>query len=86
MIVDISERIERLKDEFVATVSHELRTPLTSIRGALGLLVGNAGGNLPSSATRLLTIAYANSERLVRLVNSILTMEKIVSGKVLFVL
>jgi PAS domain S-box-containing protein len=88
VIVDISDRLrtERLKDEFVATVSHELRTPLTSIRGALGLLVGNSGGNLPSSAMRLLTIAYANSERLVRLVNSILTMERIESGKVVFAL
>ena len=88
VIVDISERIqlESLKNEFVATVSHELRTPLTSIVGALGLLVGNAGATLPSSARRLLTIAYTNSQRLVRLVNSILTMEKIESGKVVFVL
>ena len=88
VIVDISDRIrtERLKDEFVATVSHELRTPLTSIGGALGLLVGNTGANLPSSAMRLLTIAHSNSQRLIRLVNDILTMEKIVSGKVAFVL
>ena len=87
-VVDISERIriERVKDEFVATVSHELRTPLTSIAGALGLLVGNAGGTLPAPAMRLLKIARANSERLVRLVNSILDMEKIESGKVVFVL
>ncbi len=87
-IIDLSERnrIERLKDEFVSTVSHELRTPLTSIAGALGLLVGNAGNTLPSSALRLLTIAQANSQRLVRLVNSILDMEKIESGKVVFVL
>jgi PAS domain S-box-containing protein len=88
VIVDISDRLrtERLKDEFVATVSHELRTPLTSIGGALGLLVGNAAGNLPGSAMRLLTIAYSNSQRLIRLVNDILTMEKIESGKVAFVL
>jgi PAS domain S-box-containing protein len=88
VIADISHqrRIEALKDEFVATVSHELRTPLTSIAGALGLLVGNAGGALPSSAVRLLTIAYTNSQRLVRLVNSILAMEKIESGKVVFAL
>jgi PAS domain S-box-containing protein len=87
-IVDISDqsRIECLKDEFVATVSHELRTPLTSIAGALSLLVGNAAGTLPDSAMRLLTIAQANSQRLVRLVNSILDMEKIESGKVIFVL
>jgi PAS domain S-box-containing protein len=88
VIVDISERlrVEGLKDEFVATVSHELRTPLTSIAGALGLLIGHAGGTLPAPAMRLLTIAHANSQRLGRLVNSILDMEKIESGKVVFVL
>jgi PAS domain S-box-containing protein len=88
VIVDISERlrIESLKHEFIATVSHELRTPLTSIAGALSLLVNDAGGTLPARAMRLLTIARANSQRLVRLVNSILDMEKIESGKVVFVL
>ena len=87
VIVDISERlrIEGLKDEFVATVSHELRTPLTSIAGALSLLINDAGGTLPAQAKRLLTIAHKNSQRLVRLVNNILDMERIESGKVVFV-
>jgi PAS domain S-box-containing protein len=87
-IVDISERlrVERLKDEFVSTVSHELRTPLTSIAGALGLLVNDPGGALSERTARLLKIARANSERLVRLVNNILEMEKIESGRVVFVL
>ncbi len=87
VIFDIRERlrVERLKDEFVATVSHELRTPLTSIAGALSLLINDAGGTLPVRAKRLLTIAHANSQRLVRLVNNILDMEKIESGKVVFV-
>jgi PAS domain S-box-containing protein len=75
---------ERLKDEFVATVSHELRTPLTSITGALGLLAGNAAGKMPAPATKLLTIAYANSQRLVRLLNDILDIEKMESGKAVF--
>jgi PAS domain S-box-containing protein len=78
--------MERLKDEFVATMSHELRTPLTSIAAALGLLVGDAGGTLPAPTMRLLKIAQANSQRLVRLVNSVLDMDKIESGKVVFVL
>jgi PAS domain S-box-containing protein len=87
-IADISERIqiERLKDELVATVSHELRTPLTSIAGALGLLINDAGNTLPVPTKRLLTIAHTNSQRLVRLVNSILDTEKIDSGKVVFAL
>lgn len=85
-IRDISERkrLERLKSEFVSTVSHELRTPLTSIAGSLGLLVGGAGGPLPAQASRLIDIARRNSERLVRLVNDILDIEKIESGEMRF--
>ncbi len=86
VIVDISQRkhMERLKEEFVSTVSHELRTPLTSIAGSLGLLVGQWSGQLPESAARLLTIAHKNSQRLVRLINDILDIEKIESGRVVF--
>ena len=78
------KRLERLKDEFVSTVSHELRTPLTSISGSLGLLVGKVGGELSKPAARLLEIAHSNSERLVRLVNDILDIEKLESGRVAF--
>jgi PAS domain S-box-containing protein len=86
VIVDISERkrVERLKAEFVSTVSHELRTPLTSIAGSLGLLTGGAAGELAGPTMRLLTIAHKNSERLVRLINDILDVEKIESGKLVF--
>ncbi len=80
------KRTEGLKDEFVATVSHELRTPMTSIAGSLGLLVGGAAGSLPDPAKRLLTIAHNNSQRLVRLINDILDIEKIESGKMVFAL
>ena len=73
-----------MKDEFVATVSHELRTPLTSIAGSLGLLVGGAAGRLPDPALRLMTIAYNNSQRLVRLINDILDIEKLQSGQSTF--
>jgi PAS domain S-box-containing protein len=85
-IIDISERkrLERLQDEFVSTVSHELRTPMTSIAGSLGLLVGGGAGTLPSAATRLVTIAYANCQRLVRLVNDILDIKKLESGLMAF--
>lgn len=83
---DISERkrIERLKDEFVSTVSHELRTPLTSIRGALGLINGGAVGEIPPKAKNLVGIAYSNSERLINLVNDILDMQKIESGRMVY--
>ncbi len=78
------KRLERLKDEFVSTVSHELRTPLTSISGSLGLLMGNVVGNLPRPMARLLAIAHTNSQRLVRLVNDILDIEKMEAGRVVF--
>jgi len=81
---DISERlvVERMKDEFVSTVSHELRTPLTSIRGALGLLGSGLLGNVDQRATRMLDIAVTNTDRLVRLINDILDLERIDSGRV----
>jgi PAS domain S-box-containing protein len=84
LIRDISERkrIDRLKDEFVSTVSHELRTPLTAIRGALGLLRAAEKNNvtIPQGAD-LLGIACQNTERLVHLVNDILDLEKLESGR-----
>ncbi len=80
---DISQRfaLDRLKDEFISTVSHELRTPLTSIRGALGLLSSGILGNLSEKAANLLRIAVTNSDRLVRLINDILDLERIQSGR-----
>jgi signal transduction histidine kinase len=74
-------RIDNLKSEFISVISHELRTPLTSIRGSLGLLEGGAVGTLPPSALQLITIAHKNSQRLMNLVNDILDMEKIATGK-----
>ncbi|MES2688679.1 MAG: PAS domain S-box protein, partial [Pseudomonadota bacterium] len=83
LATDITElkRIDRLKSEFVSTVSHELRTPLTSIRGSLGLVSGGVAGVLPEAAMKLIGIAKNNCERLIRLINDILDIEKIESGK-----
>ena len=85
-IRDIGERktVERLKDEFLATVSHELRTPLTSVIGALGLLRGGSVGVMPPNATRLIEIAENNSQRLIRLINDLLDIDKIGSGRMRF--
>lgn len=76
--------LDRMKNEFISTVSHELRTPLTSIRGALGLMLGGVTGELPAQAKRMLEIAVKNSVRLIMLINDILDMEKIASGKMVF--
>jgi PAS domain S-box-containing protein len=83
---DVSERkqVEKMKNEFIGTVSHELRTPLTSVRGSLGLLLGGAAGEFPAKARALLEIAANNCDRLVRLINDMLDIEKIESGNVRF--
>ncbi|RZU47671.1 PAS domain S-box-containing protein [Fluviicoccus keumensis] len=86
IVNDITERkqLEKMKDEFVSTVSHELRTPLTSIRGALGLVLGKAADSLTPKARQLLETASRNAERLTLLINDILDLEKIASGRMEF--
>jgi PAS domain S-box-containing protein len=81
---DITGRyeIERMKDEFISVVSHELRTPLTAIHGSLRLLASGRLGELKPSAQRMLEIAAENTNRLIRLVNDILDIERIKSGRV----
>jgi PAS domain S-box-containing protein len=83
LIWDITEtrRVERMKNEFVATVSHELRTPLTSIRGSLGLAAAGVAGKLPERAAGLVNMALNNCERLTLLINDILDIEKLESDK-----
>ena len=75
---DITERkvAERAKREFVATISHELRTPLTSIKGALGIIGSNAVGTVPEKMSKLVKIATMNCDRLIKLINDILDIEK----------
>ncbi|EHK53096.1 ATP-binding protein [Allomesorhizobium alhagi] len=85
-LFDITERkrSEQMKNDFISTVSHELRTPLTSIRGSLGLVAAGAAGEIPPKVAGLIKIAHSNSERLVRLINDILDIEKIESGRMPF--
>ena len=82
IVRDISERkrVDRIQSEFISMVSHELRTPLTSIQGSLGLITGGFVGELPEKVDEMVKIAYNNSNRLVRLVNDILDIEKIAAG------
>ena len=84
ILKDITERhaIERMKNEFISIVSHELRTPLTAIRGFLGLLSTGMYDQKPEKAKRMIDLALTNSDRLVRLVNDILDLERLDSGKV----
>jgi signal transduction histidine kinase/DNA-binding response OmpR family regulator len=81
--LQLTERsqLDTLKNEFISTVSHELRTPLTSIRGALGLLSSGVIGNVDAKAQNLLRIAVTNTDRLIRLINDILDIERMESGR-----
>lgn len=81
---DITERqlVERMKDEFISVVSHELRTPLTSIHGSLVMLNSGLLSVESERGKRLLEIAVDSTDRLVRLINDILDIERIESGKV----
>lgn len=86
IIEDISERkrMERMKDEFVATVSHELRTPLTALRGALALVASGTLGTLPDVAADMVAVAEKNSQRLLLLISDLLDTEKLLVGKMTF--
>jgi signal transduction histidine kinase/CheY-like chemotaxis protein len=80
---DVTQRreVDRMKNEFLSVVSHELRTPLTSIRGSLGLIASGALVELTPQAQRMVSIAVESSDRLTRLINDILDIERIQSGK-----
>jgi PAS domain S-box-containing protein len=86
LIRDISERkkVDQLKNDFVSTVSHELRTPLTAITGALGLAVGGALGELNEQQRHMLELAQQNSQRLGKLINDLLDIEKLAVNKMQF--
>ncbi len=77
-----SQAIERMKDEFISVVSHELRTPLTSIHGALNLLANGLVDLNSPRGDRIIKIAAESAERLTRLVNDILELERLESGKI----
>jgi PAS domain S-box-containing protein len=85
---DITRRqeVDRLKGEFISIVSHELRTPLTAIRGSLGLLASGIYDQRPDKRQKMLQVASEQTERLVRLVNDILDLQRLESGKVQLVM
>ena len=81
---DVTEklRMENVRRDFISTVSHELRTPLTSIIGGLKLI--KSGTLEPEKKDELIDTALRNSQRLVRLVNDILDVDKLSAGKMVF--
>ena len=88
VIRDITREVEvdRLKAEFVTNVSHELRTPMTSIKGYADLMLLGAAGQLAPDQTRFLEIIKNNADRLSLLVNDLLDISRIESGRVQLVM
>jgi len=80
---DITAQLEaeRMKKEFTSTLSHELRTPLTSIIGSLQLINSGVMGEVEKDIAELTGVAERNAQRLLDLINDILDIEKIESGK-----
>ncbi|MCA9935867.1 MAG: GAF domain-containing protein [Ardenticatenaceae bacterium] len=80
---DITKEVEldRLKSEFVSTVSHELRTPMTSIKGYVDLMLMGAAGKMSDSQQRYLKVIKNNADRLHMLVNDLLDISRIETGK-----
>lgn len=76
--------LSQLKSGFVSSVSHELRTPLTSIMGSIGLLKSGIEDPSSNNFKNMIDIAYNNADRLLLLINDILDIEKIESGKMEF--
>lgn len=85
---DITQQraIAKMKSEFISIVSHELRTPLTAIRGSLGLVAHGIYDKKPEKKQRMIEIAASQSDRLVRLVNDILDLQRLESGKMKLVM
>jgi PAS domain S-box-containing protein len=84
---DITAQLEaaRMKKEFTSTLSHELRTPLTSIIGSLQLINSGVLGDVVGDIGELTSVAERNGQRLLDLINDILDIEKIESGKLTLV-
>ena len=74
--------LDRLKSDFVSNVSHELRTPLTAIKGAVDLILREVAGPLTEKQTRYLSRLRSNAQDLAGLINDLLDLSKIESGKI----
>ena len=80
--VTAEREIAVMKNEFVSMVSHELRTPLTSIKGYVDLIVDGEAGEINEVQQEFLQIVQENSNRLVSLINDLLDISRIESGRV----
>lgn len=76
------KKISKRKSDFISSVSHEIRTPLTSIKGYAAILLGSKLGALPEEIRSRLEKINRHSDELVHMVNDLLDISRIESGKV----
>ena len=80
--ITAEQEIAQMKNEFVSTVSHELRTPLTSIKGYIDLVLDGEAGEINEIQAEFLGIVKQNTDRLVELINALLDISRIESGRI----
>src|SRR3989338_3766208 len=76
------KELDKLKDDFVSVASHELRTPMTAIKSYLWVAMNKKGAELSEDMKRYLSRAYISVERLINLVNDMLNISRIESGRI----
>jgi PAS domain S-box-containing protein len=83
---DVTKEVEadRAKSEFVSTVSHELRTPMTAIKGYTDLIHAGAAGPINAEQKRFLTTIKSNTDRLTALINDLLDISRMETGRIRF--
>jgi PAS domain S-box-containing protein len=76
------QELDQMKSDFVSNVSHELRTPLTSIKGSVDNMLDGLTGGLNEKQVRYLSRIKSNTDRLARLINDLLDLSRIESGRI----
>lgn len=78
--------IDKLKDEFVSLASHELKTPMTAIKSYLWMAIAGKGGPLTEKQLYYLERSYKSTDRLIKLVNDMLNISRIESGRLTIIM
>jgi len=76
------KKLDEAKTEFISIASHQLRTPLTIVKGYISMLMEGSYGELPDKANKPLKNVFDSNERLIRLVNDLLTVSKVETGRI----
>lgn len=75
------QKLDQAKDEFVSMASHQLRTPLTSVKGYISMVLEGDAGEITPMQDKLLSEAFASSERMVHLINDFLNVSRLQTGR-----